>query len=201
MRRTRPSYEKPSRISQGLVICFSIAIVAMAGWLAMTIMFSRDANTMAADDDTNIEETSAPPYVENVSPEPEKLSVTARLNAAYFEPLPRDYIPDAVTPSRSALPLAPLTEFPPPSARDPRYPASIVPTMPDVVYRGSPADEPPQAEVAIEATYAAPDFVPLPLPKPRRASIPVPRPRPHLDSEDQPGPDPSFFDLLVNRPR
>ena len=203
MRTARLSYEKPSRISQGLVVCFSVAVVVMAGWLAITIMFSRDANIATAADDTNIETTSASPYVDNALPELEKPSVTARLNAAYFEPLPRDYTPGAVTPPRSALPLASFSEIPPLARRDSRYSTSIVPAAPGANYRSIPADEPLplQTEFAIEAIDAIPDFVPLPVPKPRRISIPVPRPRPHLDGEDQPGPDLSFFDLLINRPR
>lgn len=200
MQRASHSYEKPSRISQALVVCFSVAVVFMAGWLALVILFPRDANTMAARD-TDIEITDTPPYVENIAPEPEQLSVKARLNAAYFDPLPRD-LPDVAPPPRSALPLGPVTEPPPAATFDSRYPTSLITAAaPNTNHRSVTADEFLQIAAAVEAIDVAPEVVPLPLPKPRRASVPVPRPRPRLDGEDQLGADPSFFDLLVSRQR
>jgi hypothetical protein len=210
MPRTAPVYEKPSRISQGLVVCFSIAVVVMAGWLVTVVMFFDGANTMAADK-ADIQPISTRPYVMNVSPEPAKLGETAPSNSADLEPSPWVHTPDSATPPaapappRSDLPLAPFAEFPAGGAPRPAYAMSSVATgVPDASYRGTMADDlSRQVEAAIDADTAA-DVVPLPLPKPRpsSASIPVPRPRPRLDAEDtQPSPDQSFFEFLVNRPR
>jgi hypothetical protein len=201
MRITGHTYEKPSRISQALVVCFSIAVVLMAGWFAITIMFSHYGTTSAVDDTDIV--TTAPIYVENVSAEPEESSVTARLNSAYFEPLSRDYAYAAVAPPRSALRLAPVAGPFPAATHDPGYAAlSIATVVPDANYRGIPADEPLPAVPPIEATNATADLAPLrPSPKPaRKASIPVPRPRPQLEAEDvQPAPEQpqSLFDLLM----
>lgn len=195
MRRTGPSYEKPSLISQGLVVCFSIAVVVMAGWFALVILFSHDASTMAADD-SRIETAAPLPDAAVVSPESEKPDFAARLSAAYVEPPPRD--PPDAAPPRSALPLLPPVEPPAAITFDSRYPAfPPMAAMPNANYRGIPADESFRAES--DAADGALEAVPLP--KPRRAAIPVPRPRPRLDAEDQPDPDPSFFDLLINRQR
>jgi hypothetical protein len=208
MPRTAPAYEKPSRISQGLVVCFSIAVIVMAGWLIMVVMFFDGANTMTADE-ADIQPISTRSYVTNV-PEPTKLGETARSNSTDLESLPWVHTPDSATPSaapappRSALPLAPFAEFPADGALRPAYTmSSAAAGVPDASYRGTVADDlSRQVEAAIDADTAA-DVIPLPLPKPRRsASIPVPRPRPRLDAEDtQPSPDQSFLEFLVNRQR
>jgi hypothetical protein len=211
MQSTSLTYEKPSWISQGLVICFSIAVVLMAGWLALTIMVSR-LGTSSVVDDTDIV-TSPPVYVQNVSPEADQPSVMTRQNTAYFEPLSRDYSFATAAPLQSALPLAPLTEAPPVATRDRTYPMlSILAPMPDANYRGIPAEEPLPAEAPVETNGAAVDLVPLPPPPPPTlsrvrgrvgggtASIPVPRPRPRLEADDvQPAPEQpqSLFDLLL----
>jgi hypothetical protein len=197
MRITGHTYEKPSRISQALVVCFSIAVVLMAGWFAITIMFSHYGTTSAVDDTEIV--TTSPARVENVSAEPDESSVTARLNAAYFEPLSRDYAYAAVAPPRSALPLVPVAEPFPAATRDPGYPAlSLANVVPDVNDRKIPADESPPARALTEA---AADVVPSPPPKrSHTASIPMPRPRPRIEAEDvQPGPEQSqsLFDLLM----
>ena len=49
MPRTGLAYERPSRVSQALILGFSLAVVVMAGWLVMMIMLPHDANTTAAD--------------------------------------------------------------------------------------------------------------------------------------------------------
>lgn len=201
MPKTRRTYEKPSRISQGLVICFSIAVVVMAGWFAMTVMFSHDARSRVAEG-VAIETASIPLHAENVAPEPERAGETVRLNSAYFEPIPRDYAPNIAPPPRLALPLASLTAPPPAAVRDPEYfPLSTA--TPSANYRGILSDEPLQAEIPVGASDVLPDLVPLPPPKPRRtASIPVPRPRPRLDGDDMLlDPEHSIFDALFNRQR
>src|SRR5215470_13543160 len=104
---TDRAYERPSRISQGLVVCLSIAVVLMAGWLAITILLSRYATTSAVGDR---EMTSAPAHMENVARAPDGPRVTTGVKSTTFEPLPQDYESAAPTPPRSALPLAPLTE-------------------------------------------------------------------------------------------
>ena len=197
MQRTVRAYEKPSRISQGLVVCLSIAVVLAAGRLASTIIFSRYA-TASAVDDTNT--TSAPASVESVSSEPHEPPVepheppvAARVNSTYFEPSPRDDASAAPTPPRSALPLAPLAEPPSAATRNPGFaPWSTATAVPDVDFRSGPGKLPP------------------PYPPPQAAegtvtSIPVPRPRPRLESEDvQPDPEQSpfsAFDLFIDRQR
>ncbi len=182
MQRTVRAYEKPSRISQGLVVCLSIAVVLAAGRLASTIILSRYA-TASAVHDTNM--TSAPVSVESASSEPREPSVAARVNPD-FEPLPRDDASTALTPPRSALPLAPLAE---PATRNSGFaPWSRATAVPDVDFRGIPAKPPYPPPQAAEVR-----------------SIPVPRPRPRPESEDvQPDPDQSpfsAFDLFIDRQR
>ncbi len=204
MPRTGRAYEKPSRIAQGLVACFSVAVVAMAGWLAITII-SHGAGTMAVADSMDIETTSAHPVVENVVAEPQKPSAADRFNSAYFDPAIRNYPSStATTPPQSALALTALAEPLPVTARDPGFPApSITTAIPDMSYRDIPIDEPSQEQAVIGVPDANAELVPLPPPNPRRiAAIPVPRPRPRTDGEDtQPAADPSFFDLLISRQR
>src|SRR5260370_22817704 len=141
MQRTVRAYEKPSRISQALVVCLSIAVVLAAGRLVSTVIFSRHATASAVD---ATDTTSAPASVESVSSEPHEPPVAARVNAADFEPLPRDDASTAPTPPRSALPLAPLAE--PPSAATPKpgfAPWSTSTAAPDVDFRSSPGKLPP----------------------------------------------------------
>src|SRR5882672_12549512 len=190
MQRIVRAYEKPSRISQGLVVCLSIAVVLAAGRLVSTIILSRYA-TASAVKDTGTTSAPVPVSVESVSSEPREPSVAARVNAASFEPLRRDDAATAPTPPRSALPLAPLAEPPSAATRNPGFPPwSAATAAPDVNFRGIPAKPPP------------------PYPPPQAAevrSIPVPRPRPRPESEDvQPDPDQSpfsAFDLFIDRQR
>ncbi len=198
MPRTGRTYEKPSRLSQGLVICFSIAVVAMAGWLALVIM-SHGTRTMAADG-TDVEATSQP-VAARVVAEPEKAGAMDRFNAAYFAPGVRYYPPSAAAPPRSALAL---TDPAPIAVRDPVFPAPpAMAAIPDTSYRDIPIDEPLPEEAVIGAPDGNAELVPLPLPNPRRiAAIPVPRPRPRADGEDaQGGAESSFFDFMINRQR
>jgi hypothetical protein len=198
------AYEKPSRVSQGLIVSFSVAVVIMAGWLVMTIMSSRDANTMAADPaDIPPVSTpaSTPPRVLMAAPEPIRLSSrsTAPSTASPPGPAPWPYS-SAATPPPAALPLAAAPVGAPPPA--PTYSTSSVrDAMADANDRVTPGDQ-PAPEAAIEAPEAAAEAVPLPPPKPRRvASIPVPRPRPRVDGDDAPPQERSFFDQLFNPQR
>jgi len=199
MPRSSLAYEKPSPLSRWLVTGFSVAVVAMAGWFAMTVMFFPRANTMVADDQ-DIDTASMPPYVENVPPEPARLSAMEQFDSAFSEPSPRAYAPYSAAPPappRSALALASPAEPPPAGALDSPFAASSMPAAND---RGILADEPPRQTASADAV---PDVIPLPPPKPARsAAIPVPRPRPHLDGEDtQPGPERSIFDIMIDRQR
>lgn len=214
MQITGGAYEKPSLISQALVVCFSIAVIVMAGWLVKTIMFT-EYGTTAVVDDTEIE-TVGPATLENVSPDPDRSSVTARLNSAYFEPSSRDYSYATAAPPRPALPLASVTEPPPAASRDAGYPAlSVTTPAPDVNYRGIQADGPLPDGAPVAPSDAIVGFVPLPTPPPALprargkvvwgvASIPMPRPRPRLEAEAvQPEPEQaqSLFNLLMYGPR
>jgi len=145
MQRTGRTYEKPSRISQGLVVGLSLAVVLMAGWLAISILLSHYTTSAAGDADmTGAPATGAPVFVENASPEPDEPRAAARVNSAYFEPLPRGYASTTRTPPRSALPLASFAEPPPAVTRDPGYaPSPIAAAAPSVNYRSIPAKEPP----------------------------------------------------------
>jgi hypothetical protein len=186
MQRTVRAYEKPSWISQGLVICVSIAVVLAAGRLASTIVLSRYVTTSAVHD---ADTAGAPVSVERVSSEPYEPPAATRVNPAYSEPLPRDDASIAPTPPASALPLAPLAEPPLAATRNPAFaPWSTATAAPDIDFRSSstkrpPSYLPPQAEEA--------------------KSIPVPRPRPRPASEDvQPDLDQSrfsAFDLFIDR--
>jgi hypothetical protein len=190
MQRTVRAHEKPSRISQGLVVCLSIAVVLAAGRLATTIIFSRYATASAVD---ATDTTSASVSVESVSSEPHEPPVAAPVNAASFEPLPRDDESTSATLPRSALPPAPLADPSSAAIRNPgSAPWSMATAVPDVDFRGIPAKL-PQPSAPPQATEGG------------VASAPVPRPRPLVESEDvQPEPNQSrfsAFDLFTDRQR
>jgi hypothetical protein len=190
MRTTGRVYEKPSWISQGLVVGLSIAVILMAGRLASTIILSRYATTSAVDD-TNT--TSARVSLESVSSEPPEPPAAARANSAYFEPSPRDNASTAPSPPGLALPPASLAEPPSAATRNPgSSPWSTATAGPDIDFRGIPTKLPPP-------------YPPLQAAEGRVASIPVPRPRLRIESEDvQPGQDQSLFssfDLFIDRQR
>jgi len=223
MAGTGRARERPSRISQGLALGLSIAIVLMAGWLAVTIMLSRYATTAASGD---TEMTNPPARVEN-SPVSDEPRVAIGENSADIKPMAQDYASATPTSPRSALPLAPFAE--PPAAAASLPASALLPTataVPEGDYPSIPAAPsypPPRArQVAVvartpaEAAEAIADLLrppPLPLPQPypaRRvaegsvgvASIPVPRPRPRLEDEEvQPSPQRSAFDFLIDRQR
>jgi hypothetical protein len=209
MPRIGLAYERPSRVSQVLVIGFSIAVVAMAGWLVTVLLVSGDANTSAADQtELRVAAAALPPVSTRVAPEPIRLGAPAAASAT----------PDAAQmPSPAQPPSWPTTPFAvtrppgvgqaiPPQSGGPTYTASALApgeTGARVNDRtGGRAGD--GAELPIDAAGEAPDVaevIPLPPPKPKRvASIPMPRPRPHLESDDVPQ-ERSFFDFLVNHQR
>src|SRR5258708_30089348 len=200
-----------------------MGVAGAVGGLARKIILPRHATASAIDD---TDTTSAPVSVESVSSEPHEPPVAARVNPADFEPLPRDDVSTALTPPRSALPLAPLAEPTSAAVRDLRSaPWSTATAVPDVDFRGIPAKLPPPylplqaaegrmgVEPSSEATGAIADLLRVPPPpssppqaaEGRVASIPVPRPRPRLESEEvQPDPEQSpfsAFDLFIDRQR
>jgi hypothetical protein len=207
------AYEKPSRVSQVLVIGFSLAVIVMAGWLVMMIMLSHDANTMAADP-ADPQVTAASPRVGTAAPEPIRLSAVTQPPPQPTPPsgLPTPWPftpysggaapPPPPAPATAARQVAPPRVDVPatPAAEAPVYTTSSVPAgAPEINDRVPLEDTLPQAE-----TPDATEIIPLPPPKPRRmAAVPVPRPRPHLDSDDAPPQvqERSFFDFLTDRQR
>jgi hypothetical protein len=213
MPRPGLAYEKPSRVSQVLVIGFSLAVVVMAGWLVMMIMLSYDANTMAADpaDRQVTAALSRPPGT--AAPEPIRIS-------AVTQPPPQSTLPSGpptpwpftpysagAAPPQPSAPAVPMRQAATPRADAPAeaaaqapapvYNTSSVPAGASEINDRVPLEDTlPQAE-----TPDVTEVIPLPPPKPRRvAAIPVPRPRPHLEADDaQPSQERSFFDFLVNR--
>jgi hypothetical protein len=214
MPRTGLAYERPSRVSQVLVIGFSVAVVAMAGWLVTMLMVSGDGNTMAADR-SDQQVAAAPqaalvaPRTQLAAPEPIRLGSLAVATPAAPPPM------SASGPQTTPWPSAPFAVRRPPEAAPipapqvaaaaaPTYTTSSVPTVgPDSIERGMTGDDRvPLTEATAETPEASQEVIPLPPPKPRRvASVPVPRPRPHLDSDDAQPQERSFFDFLVNRQR
>jgi hypothetical protein len=94
MLRTGPAYERPSRVSLALYVCFSLALAVMAGLLVMMMLSSNDAHTKAADraadaaDVAALAATSAP-QVENVLP----ADATPAAASAGMPPAPADGAP------------------------------------------------------------------------------------------------------------
>lgn len=213
MPTTGCAYEKPSRMSQALVVCFSVAVIVMSAWFLKMIMFTKYGTTSVADD-TEIEMV-APGTAGNVSSDPDRPPQAAPFNSAYFEPSARDNgFATAVQP-RPSLPLASVAE--PPSA-DPRdaEPLSlpVATVAPDASYRGVQPDQPLRAEALAAPADASAESTPLPPPPvvPRMrgrsawglAAIPMPRPRPRLEAEEvAPAPEQaqSIFNLLMYGPR
>ena len=189
MPRTGLAYERPSRVSQALIVCFSLAVVIMAGWLVMMIMLPHDANTMAADPADVPETVTGPaPRVEN--------TVTA-YSPALANPGPLQL----GAPSWPAAPSTNPTSTSSAASPSPARPAdasttSLAPS--DANYRGVSSND---RFVETEAGDVAAELIPLPLPRPRRTAVPVPRPRPRIDDQaDAPPPrERTFFDMLVGR--
>lgn len=199
MQGTNRIYEEPSRLSQGLVIGLSIAVVLMAGWLTVTILLSNAATTSAEADTEAMASTPAPAYGPLVSGAPDESRQTARSNSVHFD-WPEKFASSTPAPQRTALPLAP--ELP---ARDPgNSPWPVAATMPDVRSRNLVARQP--AGAATEATDAIVGVL-----APRQhgaagretaaAAVPPPRPvqprrqKPRIESDaSQRTADPSTFD-------
>jgi hypothetical protein len=171
MPRPGLAYERPSRVTQVMILCFGAAVLVMGGWLAMMILLPNEASTVAADpSDVPAMATKPAPRVENTA-------------TAYDPPLANG---------------PPLSEAPPTNPYSPPSGASTAPsrlagypTSALVSYDRLPA----------EAGGDVTESVPLPPPRPKRiAAVPVPRPRPHIDEPaEAPPKERSFFDILVGR--
>jgi hypothetical protein len=142
MPRPGLAYERPSRVSQVLILSFSIAVLVMGGWLAMMIMVPHDADTATADaSDVPAMATRPAPRVEN--------SV-----AAYDPPL-------ANSPQ---LPDAPATNpYSPPPAR----PGGAYATSPLASYDNLPSDAGNDAVESVPLPPPRPRRTAVPVPRPR----------------------------------
>jgi hypothetical protein len=150
MQGTSRIYEEPSRLSQGLVIGLSIAVVLMAGRLTVTVLSSNAATTATEADTDAMASKPAPAYGALVSgaPDEPRQTETAHSNSVHFD-WPEEFSSPTPTPQRTALPLAPEL----PTTRDlGRSPWPVATTMPDARSRGLAARQP--AAAVPEATDA-----------------------------------------------
>jgi hypothetical protein len=160
--------QRPSRVSQALVIGFSLGVVFMAGWLVLMIMFSHDGNsTTVATADLSVPINEVP-HVENLPPD-RTLSARPRVappsGASPWPDPPTPGVPFAVTAPR---PAAPPADDPPPT---PAYAVSSLPA-PGFADRIAPGDDPaagPVGEAA--ADTGLPEIVPLPPSRPRGGGV------------------------------
>jgi hypothetical protein len=177
------AYERSSRMSQVLILCFSVAVLVMAGWLAMMIMVPNHAETVVADpSDVPAMATKPAPRVENAATTYDP----PLANGPRFTDVPstNPYSP----PSAAAPAPASSSSAPRPAGA---AGAGAYATSALTSYDNLPGD----------AVNEVPEFVPLPPPRPRRtAAVPVPRPRPHIDEQaEAPPQERSLFDILVGR--
>lgn len=209
MQGTDRVYERPSRLSQGLVVCLSIAVVLMAGWLAVTIMSSRDATT-AAERNSDIMTSvriAEPADATAVSGEPDAPRTTARVYSVHFD-WPEEFMSATATPARTALPLGLATEPSPAATQDFGHLSRTIATAVQDPSRSIPARQPLPAKAATEGDDAIVDVLsPSPFAgveegkETAAAAVPMPRRRPRVEREAQPGPDQSMFELPTDRQR
>jgi len=105
MPRPGLAYDRPSRASQALIVGFSLAVVVMAGWLVLMVMFSADTTTGTAD---TADLPAAPPHVENLpaSAQPSSARLLTPLPEGSAWPDPQSGPPSAGL--RAPPPAAPL---------------------------------------------------------------------------------------------
>jgi hypothetical protein len=230
MPKARLAYERSSRTSQALIVGFSLAVVAMTGWLALLIMVSRDANTKTADAFVS-SPPPEPPRLENPPSDAEfplartvrSVAMTPERPLRVEDPLPDNEVPFArAVRSVAATPLRlpgrdGVVNIPPlPSPPDAAPGAAPPPTATASASRVTSAMAPPSTYtpspvgtasgnlriVPTDPPVAAEtDVMPVPLPRPRRlASIPLPRPRPQIDEGEAPK-DKTLLDLLIELQR
>jgi DNA segregation ATPase FtsK/SpoIIIE, S-DNA-T family len=182
-------YERPSPMARALIVCFSLGVVVMAGWLVMTVLFSHDA-TATAEDPGAIPPiaTKAPPRIEDSPAYNSPLAATALLPSQS----PAPAWPDPPSADSGARPSASESG----RAAAAAYATSSV--APDAVNERAPADA---ANSAIDGGFDPRDMIPLPQPRPHRVAIPVPRPRPRIDDTAvaQVPQERTLFDILMGR--
>ncbi len=198
------AYDKPSRLSQVMIVCFSTAVVLMAGWLVLMFMQSREGTSAENTSARDVEiATTRTPSGEGVQPAVSRFPSTVR-GAQPDDPVAWSNAPaalaatsgDGTTPTSEPWPAPVL----PSAAAAPYATSSLATPQSEPSYRDVPAESltAPSAG-AVEAT----EPVPLPSPRPRHvAGIPVPRPRPHIDDppETQAAQDQrTLFDLMIER--
>lgn len=185
MPKTDPAHARPSWVSLALIVGSSLAVIVMAGWLAMMIVASKSAGT-ADPVDAAAFDAASPPHVENAEP-------------GYVPPM----LPSAMMTNATGGGAA-ASDASAAGAAGPRLSSlgsastSAVAAVPTSI--GGPGDllnvDPPEAADPPSA------IVPLPLRRPRRSSspVPVPRSRPPINNvEAQPQRGWSLFDLFVDR--
>jgi hypothetical protein len=167
---TSSIYEEPSRLSQGLVVGLSIAVVAMAGWFVATIALSPPSATVAVEGDTDATAGGAPVTVPTDGTAASAAADTAR------QPLPPSpegsvfdwpRFPSASPPPKAALPLAPEV----PATRDAGslWPVAVpAKEARNEAARSDPSRGPRQPGATPEATDAIVDVL-APAPPSRNA--------------------------------
>ncbi len=186
MPRRGLDHERASPQARAMVVCFSLALVVMAGWFVMTVLFARDAPPPAEDPGAIPPiATRAPPRVEDTAPAVSSQLATVGLPLqSSASPWP-DGRPAAssgrVASSGPSVPAAPVGAG---------YATSSV--APDAAARGE--------ERAVDTGFDPGEAIPLPQPRPRRISVPVPRPRPRVEDRAEAEPQQrTLIDVLLGR--
>jgi hypothetical protein len=196
MAKTSLNYEEPSRVSQLLVLAFSVAVAFMAGWLVLTILLGNGSTMVAtADDEVPAMVTKQPPRVENP-----RVAASAPIAPAQQLLSPQADPGWAGTAAATAPAGAALASLP-------NAPVVAAPATVLAAQSPTPAanDRLPVGDIYAQVTNKisedaadAPDIVPLPPHRPRNA-VPFPRPRPQLAEQTQAQVEPrSFLDIFLN---
>jgi hypothetical protein len=197
MQGTNRIYEEPSRLSQGLVAGLSVAVVLMAGWLALKISFSQpdtpppDATDAAQG---HADTAAGPPGARAVGTVSGPNAQRQETPSSVFDWPAEFAAAPAPPPPRTVLPLAPEL----PATRDiGRAPWPAAPAMPEPRDRSAASRQtsgaeatdaivdllapPPRGTAARDAAAAAPRQAPRrqkPLSQPLQL-----QPQPRADSD------------------
>lgn len=162
---TKRIYEKPSRLSQGLVAGLSIAVVAMAGWLAATIAFPEAATGPAEGDAETTAHPATAATTDGSAVSREAAAPSPSAASGHFD-WPAEFASATATPAapppRMAVP--PTPDLPADHDRAAPWPAAA-PASGAGGDHGSPSRQ--QAGAAGEATDAIVDVL---APSPHRAA-------------------------------
>jgi hypothetical protein len=166
------AHERSSHLSRALIICFSVAIVIMGGWLAMMIMVPSAPTSADPNESAEVGTvTGSVPRVENTA-----TSYEAPLAAQMRSSVDAPPWPDS----------SPSNPFSTPSG------GATLALSPNEAGYGLGADA---AQTEPGADLA--EVVPLPTPRPRRVAVPVPRPRPRIEEAEVEAKPHTLLDLLV----